>query len=993
MVEVAIGEYEVKPEGESPRKTHHVTVYNLDPNKKYFFRVKNGRAISDSETIESFTTAQTINETVSPEPVYGKILDESSNYPEDTLVLLELADKYKPEMDKERSTKISSFLNNGSYSLDIMNVYKADLSERFNIDNPQDYYIRLEVIAPGYKYAYHSIIDSQYQPVDDIILKTGDLKASYKKFWHEPIAYATPDKKTGLSTLVQKAYASCNSHCVGDCQGCNDDTPGNPACATYGCGYMEYCCGYGDPCQGHCGNSVQDCGETGVDCGGGGCRTCAGGSNEASGSSCVKYGTNTQVEPGIAGCNCAIDGVKNNGENGIDCGGDFCPSCTENAGSHCFNGQKDADELGTDCGGSCAVNCPTEEPTSTPDGSSCSNPGDVFTCSSRPDWYCWCDPSDNKVKPHHRKDPTDNYSVESSNVVNEGSGGYGNGGNACTELGSNYACVADEGCPDNAINATGMEGCTNGGVCCDLNATETPEEFNCSSRGYSCSDGCDSGGLIPGGTCGESNKVCCLPGKAYNIQSSGQSGHIATIGDCVMHNGREIRLSQGDTPAHLTAGSNRAIDVPENCGTPVDPAITSDFTTCKAECRPGYGCLMLGNEGRSDEERVAHLDTGTGGTCNPSSCTTANVCEGNGAKIGTTGNSTGCHIHYETKGNPCDNYPGGCFPCGSAGRVPVPPGIHGKSNSKHLATLVTTISAQDINQSIDGTSYTEDTSAESDVLGEEVLAEEDERDPDAVEFIQRQQKYNSGIYVISGNNDQYREITVAEDESVLVYFVDSNNNGTWDEGEEFIPPNEAKDLVFEVEKVFDMTQFNIEKGWNAISIPMVMDKKGSSEIETAADLMQSMNNQNAQVTHIVVYRGGKFYTYSERINNNGEIKKYGDDFKILPGEGYFVKAYNEARVELIGNKVKGQLETILSPGWNLVGIYNSEKNSYKAFSLLESMQNSDIEADILGKWENGRYVTIILEDDEKYGFDFRVYPEVGYWIRLQGKETKRFKPD
>ena len=50
-------------------------------------------------------------------------------------------------------------------------------------------------------------------------------------------------------------------------------------------------------------NGVQDNGETGVDCGGGGCPACGGG----------------------GGCN--NNGVQDNGETGVDCGGGGCPAC------------------------------------------------------------------------------------------------------------------------------------------------------------------------------------------------------------------------------------------------------------------------------------------------------------------------------------------------------------------------------------------------------------------------------------------------------------------------------------------------------------------------------------------------------------------------------------------------------------------------------------------------------------------------------------------
>jgi len=48
------------------------------------------------------------------------------------------------------------------------------------------------------------------------------------------------------------------------------------------------------------------------------------------------------------------DGIQNQNETGIDCGGTYCYPCT------CYNGVQDAGEDGTDCGTVCGVPCPCE---------------------------------------------------------------------------------------------------------------------------------------------------------------------------------------------------------------------------------------------------------------------------------------------------------------------------------------------------------------------------------------------------------------------------------------------------------------------------------------------------------------------------------------------------------------------------------------------------------------------------------------------------------
>ncbi len=84
------------------------------------------------------------------------------------------------------------------------------------------------------------------------------------------------------------------------------------------------------------------------------------------------------------------DGVKNQDESGVDCGGTICPPCSDfqtcNVGSdctsghcgveasrcataatvcipaHCFDGVQDGGEIGVDCGGFCPTACPAGTP-------------------------------------------------------------------------------------------------------------------------------------------------------------------------------------------------------------------------------------------------------------------------------------------------------------------------------------------------------------------------------------------------------------------------------------------------------------------------------------------------------------------------------------------------------------------------------------------------------------------------------------------------------
>ncbi|MBD3209640.1 hypothetical protein GF367_04465 [Candidatus Woesearchaeota archaeon] len=93
-----------------------------------------------------------------------------------------------------------------------------------------------------------------------------------------------------------------------------------------------------------CFDGIQNQGETGVDCGGPcrPCGTCFDGiqNNDEEGVDCG--GTYCEA------CYNCTDGVINWDETGVDCGGPFCPACPS-----CFDGVQNQNETGIDCGGPC----------------------------------------------------------------------------------------------------------------------------------------------------------------------------------------------------------------------------------------------------------------------------------------------------------------------------------------------------------------------------------------------------------------------------------------------------------------------------------------------------------------------------------------------------------------------------------------------------------------------------------------------------------------
>jgi len=100
-----------------------------------------------------------------------------------------------------------------------------------------------------------------------------------------------------------------------------------------------------------CFNGVQDNGETGVDCGGTDCAPCPPTCNDG-----VQNQGETEVDcggPNCEPCPTCFDGIQNGDEEGVDCGGTECLPCPATCDDQMMNGQ----EEGVDCGGPDCVAC------------------------------------------------------------------------------------------------------------------------------------------------------------------------------------------------------------------------------------------------------------------------------------------------------------------------------------------------------------------------------------------------------------------------------------------------------------------------------------------------------------------------------------------------------------------------------------------------------------------------------------------------------------
>jgi hypothetical protein len=116
-----------------------------------------------------------------------------------------------------------------------------------------------------------------------------------------------------------------------------------------------------------CDDGIKNQDETNIDCGGTVCDVCVVVPVETC-SDGVKNQDETDIDCGGTICDACViepilpeatcdDGIKNQDETEIDCGGTICDACVVVPEATCDDGVQNGDETGVDCGGSCPTTC------------------------------------------------------------------------------------------------------------------------------------------------------------------------------------------------------------------------------------------------------------------------------------------------------------------------------------------------------------------------------------------------------------------------------------------------------------------------------------------------------------------------------------------------------------------------------------------------------------------------------------------------------------
>ncbi|HNZ70849.1 MAG TPA: fibronectin type III domain-containing protein, partial [Candidatus Dojkabacteria bacterium] len=208
-------------------------------------------------------------------------------------------------------------------------------------------------------------------------------------------------------------------------------------------------------------------------------------------------------------------------------------------------------------------------------------------------------------------------------------------------------------------------------------------------------------------------------------------------------------------------------------------------------------------------------------------------------------------------------------------------------------------------------------------------------------------------------------------------------------------PKEGEDRIYnlaqsevKLEKKSSIYEIKLTRGINIISFPFMPTKDGTNAMK-ASEFLEYINNQavldgyERGASTITYFDGGK-WDGGYKIGSTDNRTNSGLDFDLLFGRGYLVVADRDMAVEIPGFEVKSEVPIAFGPGWNLVGVHGYTQ-AYTASSFIDSVSDIDgLTADNVTYWptDKGAYQGLQKSGDAEYGFDFQIFNNVGYFVRI-----------
>jgi hypothetical protein len=214
----------------------------------------------------------------------------------------------------------------------------------------------------------------------------------------------------------------------------------------------------------------------------------------------------------------------------------------------------------------------------------------------------------------------------------------------------------------------------------------------------------------------------------------------------------------------------------------------------------------------------------------------------------------------------------------------------------------------------------------------------------------------------------------------IFIYIDMNDNNQFDDGIDIQVSEVASEIfIIPLEQSF---LFELNEGLNFVSFPFLVS---SPELRSAAALLHKLNEVYGDtVFSISKFNGGTW----KMVGQNSEVYD-NNDFQLLPGQGYVIKAKEDIDIRIAGQPVQFESESDSAPinlntGWNLIGLYGTNVKSYTAKSLLEDINTYDFRAINVTQWAKSKqlYEGFQLVDGKEYGFDYPLNKLESYFVRI-----------
>lgn len=279
-----------------------------------------------------------------------------------------------------------------------------------------------------------------------------------------------------------------------------------------------------------------------------------------------------------------------------------------------------------------------------------------------------------------------------------------------------------------------------------------------------------------------------------------------------------------------------------------------------------------------------------------------------------------------------------------------------------------------------------------------VFAAEDTAKESKKYIIDPQTGYISGIqegmYIFQNEGKTYMFTVESKDLEVnggkILVFIDKNSDGVYNEGSDIKISELASQIT--INAVKEKYSYSLKQGFNFVNFPFLVD---NSESRTAAGLLKTLNEVYGDSIYSISKYDGKW----KIVGQNATVYDT-NDFQLVPGQGYIIKAKKNIDISIVGQPVLFETDSDKAPitlyqGWNLVGTYGTNVKQYTAKTLIEGINNFkaiDFTADNVSRWESdvqrydGLQITNQNGIDITYGFDFPINSQQAYFVRiLQGK--------